>query len=68
MGPDPDTILQAALQLSEAQRISLVSQLIDSLPVSGLEIFEDIEFQQELERRASDSTATIPWAQVHDEL
>lgn len=66
--PNPDTILQAALELSEEQRIALVTRLVESLPETAASSFDDAEFQRELERRFADSADTIPWSQVRDEL
>ena len=66
--PNPDAILQAALELSEEQRIALVTRLVESLPETVAASFDDREFQREMERRFAGSADTIPWSQVRDEL
>lgn len=65
---EADEILQAALELSDADRVALVARLMASLPEQMVEQFEDLEFQQEMERRFADSADSIPWSQVRDEL
>jgi putative addiction module component (TIGR02574 family) len=54
MNPNPDAILQAALALSEEQRIALVTRLVESLPAptpSGTE--SATELLNELRRRSA---------------
>jgi hypothetical protein len=60
MSVSRDEILDAALKLTEADRLLLVSQLMDTLPddLPGLPD-DDPTFLEELERRAKDSDSTI---------
>jgi len=68
MSPDSEAVLQAALALSESERLVLVNRILESLPEQAPAIFDDEEFQTELERRANDSSEFIPWSQVRKEL
>ena len=67
MKPTVESVLQAALELSQIQRIALVSRLMESLPETAAN-FEDRDFQKELERRFGDPANTVPWRQVRDAL
>ncbi len=68
MHRDAETILQAALALSESERLALVDQLLKSLPEQAIAVFEDAKFREEVERRAAEPGETIPWSQIRDEL
>ncbi len=66
------TLLAAALQLSEEERVELAAGLLDSLDPAAAEadaLTED-EVVAELDRRADemrrDPDAGIPWEQVQD--
>jgi putative addiction module component (TIGR02574 family) len=62
-------ILEAALRLSEKERLELAEELYDSLPDSvGLLSLDDPNLLSELDRRANDGSAGIPWEQLRDEL
>lgn len=68
MSPDSEAVLQAALALPESERLVLVNRILESLPEQTPTIFDDEEFQTELERRANDASEFIPWSQVRKEL
>ena len=66
------SLLAAALQLSEEERVELVGRLLDSLdpPLSDIDRMTEEEFVAELDRRAEElrrnPDAGIPWEQVKD--
>jgi hypothetical protein len=61
----PDAILQAALTLSENERLDIAAQLLDSVP-PGITSADDPEFIAELDRRFNDGSPTIPWSEIRD--
>ncbi|MEX0711296.1 MAG: hypothetical protein WD278_03035 [Pirellulales bacterium] len=63
-----DEILDAALKLPEADRLVIVRRLLDTLPddIPGLSD-DDPGFLRELERRASDTEATIPISELWEQ-
>ena len=68
MHRDPDSILHDALKLSDAERLTLVNQLLESLPEESLAIFEDQQFQAEMDRRSAEESEPIPWSQIRNQL
>jgi hypothetical protein len=60
-----DEILDAALKLSESDRLVIATRLLDTLPddLPGLSE-DDPEFLDELERRAKDTEGSIPAADL----
>ena len=64
-----DQMLKSALALSEADRILLAAELLDSVSGSppGLSL-DDPNFEDELERRFADPTPGVPWEQVRQQL
>jgi len=68
MNRDAEAIFEAALALSEADRLALVNRLMDSMPDNVALLFEDEDFRAELERRFTDGDEGIPWSQVRDQL
>jgi putative addiction module component (TIGR02574 family) len=63
-----DTIFEAALKLTENERILLVSRLMDTIP--GDEVcmsIDDPGLLDELDRRFSDGSETIPWSDLRAE-
>jgi len=64
-----DDILEVALQLSEADRLTIVNRLLETLPDDppGLSL-DDVEFGEELERRSGDWDGAVPWEELKDEL
>jgi putative addiction module component (TIGR02574 family) len=71
MAASRDDIFRSALALEEADRVDLISALIDSLES---EIEEGVEeaWRQEIERRARDlesgAVQSIPWDVVRERL
>lgn len=64
-----DDVLKAALELSDADRLLLASELLETLPedLPGWSL-DDPGFLNELDRRAQDGTASIPWPEVRARL
>jgi hypothetical protein len=63
-----ETILEAALQLPEADRLVIASRLLDTLPedLPGLSD-DDADFAAELDRRSGDWEGSVPWEVLRDE-
>jgi hypothetical protein len=61
MASTPDEIVDAALKLSEGDRLIIASRLLETLPddLPGLS-GDDADFIGELERRANDTAPTVP--------
>jgi putative addiction module component (TIGR02574 family) len=63
-----DMIFQAAAQLSEGERMDLVTRLMNTLPPEPDHLsLDDPHFLEELDRRAADDTGTIPWSELKNE-
>ncbi len=69
MASNRDEVMEAALQLSEVDRLAIVNRLLESLPEEppGLAL-DDSEFAEELERRSGDWDGAVPWEQLQNEL
>jgi len=67
--PDSTNVLfEAALQLPEDERLSLVSRILDTLPVDDLTAsIDDPDLLLELERRFRDSEGAISWSELQAE-
>ena len=69
MPKNRDSVLKAAMELEEGDRILLATELMDSvagdLPGWAL---DDQDFLVELERRSRDGSSGVPWEQVKAEL
>lgn len=67
--PDSTNVLfEAALQLPEEERLSLVSRILDTLPVDDLTAsIDDPDLLLELERRFADSEGAISWSELQAE-
>lgn len=63
-----DQILDAALKLSEADRLEIVTRLLETLPqdLPGLSM-DDPDFLAELDRRANDGGPVIPASELWGE-
>ena len=61
-------VLDAAMQLPEAERLALVSHLMQTLPPedNGVSI-DDPELIADLDRRFADGDEGIPWSQLKAE-
>jgi hypothetical protein len=63
-----ETIFEAALKLSECERLELVNRLMDTLPgPPNLLCVDDPGFLEELDRRAADDSSSIPWSVLKNE-
>ena len=61
MASAPREIIEAALKLSESDRMLIAARLLETLPENYPGLSEDDEgFLDELERRANQTDATIP--------
>jgi putative addiction module component (TIGR02574 family) len=71
MSDQYESILKAALALSEMQRVLLIDELVESLP-PGTGPYSDEEMLAELERRRAELeqglTKPIPWEEVRRRL
>jgi hypothetical protein len=66
---DRDAVFDAALQLSEPDRLDLATRLLETLPddMPGLES-DCPDFHAELLQRSGDVAESVPWQQLRDEL
>ncbi|MBD3676365.1 MAG: hypothetical protein HUJ26_22880 [Planctomycetaceae bacterium] len=64
-----EEILNAALQLSEADRLVIANRLLDTLSadVPGLAL-DDPALAAELDRRSGDWENSIPWSELSRQL
>jgi putative addiction module component (TIGR02574 family) len=68
MQTDFQAVLDAAMQLPEADRLALVSRLMQSLPPEDNSVsLDDPELAAELDRRFAQSDEGIPWSQLKAE-
>jgi hypothetical protein len=68
MQADSDAIFQAALSLPEAERLALVSRLIETMPEHSLTAcLDDDDLRSEVERRFADQAGSVPWTELRDE-
>ncbi len=68
MEPSANAILQAAMMLSENDRITLVSRLLESVPPEGVTAsVDDPALIEELDRRFADRDGGVPWSDLRAE-
>jgi hypothetical protein len=68
MSATTDAIISAAIQLSEADRLAIVSQLLATVgDEEHLPDLDDEGFIEELQRRRKETADAIPWSQLRDE-
>lgn len=68
MQADSQSILNAALQLPENDRLAIVSRLLESLPPEDLTIsLDDAQLIEELDRRFADSDGAVAWSDLKAE-
>ena len=68
MASDPQTILDAAMQLPEDDRLRLVSRLLESLPQAEESLaVDDPDLTDELDRRFADEEGAIRWSDLKAE-
>ena len=68
MSSTTDEIISAAIQLSEADRLVIVSQLLAT--VGDEEHLPELDgegFLEELQQRRNDPVNAIPWSQLRDD-
>ena len=63
-----EEIVTAAIQLSESDRLAIVSRLLETMgDDEHLPGVDDADFSAELRRRRNDSADAVPWSQLRDE-
>jgi putative addiction module component (TIGR02574 family) len=68
MPENTSVIFESAMQLSEEERLSLVSRLLDTLPEHAVTVsLDDSDFLDELDRRFAQPEGAIPWAELRAE-
>ncbi len=68
MQTDLPSILEAALQLPENDRLALVSRLMSTLPPEDDTLsLDDEHLIEELDRRFADSDGDVPWSELKAE-
>lgn len=68
MPVDLQVVLDEAMQLPEADRLTLVSRLMQSLPPSDMGVsLDDPELAAELDRRFAESDEGVAWSQLKAE-
>jgi hypothetical protein len=63
-----DETFEAAVNLPEDQRLELVDRLMDATPPDGIMSDGDPGFHDELQRKFSDGSESIPWSEVRDKV
>jgi len=61
-----DALYEAALKLTENERLDLANRLFDTVP-PGIISEDDPDFLAELDRRAADDAGAIPWSELKNE-
>ncbi|MFO0809124.1 MAG: addiction module protein [Gemmataceae bacterium] len=68
MSEQAQSVLQAALALTEAERGELIRRLEDSMPLPDGEDFDETAFAAELERRRNEcfdgTDPGVPWSEI----
>jgi len=68
MPESASVLFEAALQLPEEERLSLVSRILDTMPDQDDTIcVDDPDLLVELERRFADPEGAIPWSELRAE-
>ncbi|NQT39919.1 MAG: hypothetical protein HQ581_20670 [Planctomycetes bacterium] len=68
MGVDLQAVLDEAMQLPEADHLTLVSRLMQSLPPSDMGVsVDDPELAAELDRRFAQTDDGVAWSQLKAE-
>jgi putative addiction module component (TIGR02574 family) len=70
MGPKCRTLLDAALELSEAERAVIAEALIETLSPENAELLDDelaAELDSRLEEFRKDSSSAVSWSELGDE-
>jgi hypothetical protein len=61
-----DALYEAALKLTEDERLDLATRLLDTVPPELLNL-DDPGFIAELDRRAADDEGSMPWSELKKE-
>jgi hypothetical protein len=68
MPSDAESIFNAALELSEDQRMALALRLMDTIPDQAVATtLDDVELISEIERRFADQGDSVPWSELRAE-
>ena len=68
MQTDLQVVLEEAMRLPEADRLTLVSRLMQSLPPSDMGVsLDDPELAAELDRRFAQNDEGVAWSQLKAE-
>ncbi len=64
----PEAILDAALHLTESERLTLVSRLLETVPTEDVAVsLDDPALAEELERRFADREGSVAWSDLRAE-
>ena len=63
-----DALFEAALKLSDDERLALVSRLLETMPPddAGISV-DDPGFNEELERRGTETAGEVAWSALRAE-
>ena len=61
-----DAIFEIAMNMPENQRLDLAIRLLDTVRPPNLLSLDDPGFLDELDRRASDDSGSVPWKEIRD--
>jgi hypothetical protein len=65
MHSDPNAIFQAALALTEEERLALATRLMATVPEQSITLsLDDEDLEAELDRRFADQTGSTPWSEL----
>jgi putative addiction module component (TIGR02574 family) len=65
MQSDANEIFQAALGLSESERLALATRLMATVPEQSITLsLDDEDLEAELDRRFADQSGNIPWSEL----
>ena len=64
----PEAIFDAALHLTESERLTLVSRLLDTIPAEDFAVsLDDPALAEELDRRFADREGSVGWSDLRAE-
>ena len=68
MPASTNVLFEAAMQLPEEERLSLVSRILDTMPDQDVTTcVDDPDLLVELERRFADPEGAVPWSELRAE-
>ncbi len=68
MPENTNLLFEAAMQLPEEERLSLVSRILDTMPAQDVTTcLDDPDLLNELERRFAQPDGAIPWSMLRAE-